>query len=79
VIWKTGMLLALMFTATAAWADPPGALPTMYQPMTAHLRQPKHESTATVLTLAGIAAPFVLTYLTSRSAARSRLPTVAQE
>ena len=36
----------------------------MYQPMTAHLRQPKHESTATVLTLAGIAAPFVLTYLT---------------
>ena len=64
VMRKTCMLLALLLAATTAWADAPGATPTMDRPMTVHIRPPKHESTATVLTLAGIAAPFVLTYLT---------------
>jgi hypothetical protein len=63
-VCKTVTLLALMFAATTASADSPGATPTVDRPMTVQLRPPKRESTATVLTLAGIAAPFVLAYPT---------------
>ncbi len=54
----------LLFAGTTAWAEPPGATAPIDKPMEVHIRPPKHESTATLLTLAGIAIPFALTYLT---------------
>jgi hypothetical protein len=56
-------VLAIVLAGSSAWAGPPSATAPI-EPMEVQLRPPKHESTATVLTLAGIAAPFVLTYLT---------------
>jgi len=54
----------LVFAGTTAWAGPPGVTAPIDKPIEVHATRPKHESTATVLTLAGIAAPFALTYLT---------------
>jgi hypothetical protein len=56
--------VVLVFAGTTAWAEPPGATAPIDKPMEVHLRPPKRESTATLLTLAGIAVPFALTYLT---------------
>jgi len=61
-MWRVALLF--VFAGTTAWAEPPGATEPIDKPMVVHVRPPKHESTATVLTLAGIATPFVLTYLT---------------
>jgi len=61
MLLTTGLLL---FAAGTASGGPPGAAPPNDRPMEVHLRPPKRESTATVLTLAGIAIPFALTYLT---------------
>ncbi len=57
-------VLVLVLAGSTAWANPPNATPPIDQPMVVHVRSQKHESTATLLTLAGIAIPFVLTYLT---------------
>ncbi len=54
------MIAALGGTASAA---PPSETAPV-EPIVVHIRPAKHESTATALTVAGIALPFALTYLT---------------
>lgn len=61
-MWRS--IILLVFAATTAWAEPPGATTPIDKPMEVHVRPPKRESTATALTLAGIVTPLVLTYLT---------------
>jgi hypothetical protein len=56
-------LLVLVLLAGTAAAAPPSETATV-EPMVVHIKPAKRESTATVLTIAGIAAPFALTYLT---------------
>ncbi len=56
-------MLALLAVAPAS-AAPPGETAPVDKPMVVHLKPAKRASTATALTLVGIATPFLLTYLT---------------